>query len=162
MLKLTLTPDRVCGGCTACCKTHQIAFPESVKVAGKWCPYCKSGSGCIIYENRPVACVEFRCEWLKGMGEKDERPDQTKIVPDYVLDSQGPQNGILQLFEVTEGALGNATTRQWTSSALSHGICVSHLHLSGRRVFFAPVGRLDQNLRESAEHAGFEIGFWTD
>jgi hypothetical protein len=94
------------------------------------------------------------------MGNENERPDRTKIVPDYVLDPNGPKNGILQLLELTEGALGNTATKRWTQMALAHNICVSHLYLSGRRVFFAPLGTLDENLQDSVVQEGFEIGIW--
>ena len=41
-----------------------MGVPE-VKKDFEWCPHCNPGSGCTIYQNRPVRCRDFNCQWLK-------------------------------------------------------------------------------------------------
>lgn len=157
-MMLSLTSNRTCGSCTACCKTHDVKELGFEKVAGVWCKHCKPGSGCRIYKDRPSNCREFRCDWLKGVGADEERPDRSKVVLDYVVADDLPANGILQMWEVSEGALTNAFTRRWTEFAFSRQISVTHLYLSGRKVFFAPPGLLTIELQVAIQQGGFELG----
>jgi hypothetical protein len=69
-----------CGNCTMCCKL--LGIPEIEKPPSKWCPHCKVGEGCAIYETRPTSCQEFLCLWrLSPMGSREDlRPDKVKVV----------------------------------------------------------------------------------
>jgi len=91
---------RICGGCTACCKTHSVK--EIAKPAGEWCSHCLSDQ-CRIYETRPKGCRDFVCQWIKGFGENSERPDLVNIVVDMVTYEHVGMTVIL--FEVVKGAL---------------------------------------------------------
>lgn len=72
-------PDRQCGGCVVCCYT--TAVPELNKPVNVWCPHCDVGVGCTIYEQRPVACRDFECLWLKSPWMDDElRPDKCGVM----------------------------------------------------------------------------------
>jgi hypothetical protein len=53
---------RGCDGCTLCCKVMGVHALE--KTQGKWCPHCRVGSGCGIYETRPEECITFNCGYL--------------------------------------------------------------------------------------------------
>ncbi|MCX6786785.1 MAG: hypothetical protein NTU85_03160 [Candidatus Kaiserbacteria bacterium] len=129
--------QRICGGCTACCKS--IAVIEIDKPLGKWCQYCSIGRGCLMYAEKPASCTEFRCEWLKGFGEEKHRPDRTKIILDYTkLVKGGLPGGILQVWEVSEGSLGNAHVKKTTLFALENEIWVAHFPLRGSRSIFVP------------------------
>jgi hypothetical protein len=55
-------PVRGCDGCTLCCKVMKV--PTLDKPSGKWCPHCKTGTGCGIYETRPTECRIFICGYL--------------------------------------------------------------------------------------------------
>jgi hypothetical protein len=70
---------RNCDGCTLCCKI--IGIEELDNPAGTWCPHCKIGAGCAIYERRPKECRTFRCAYLVDPA-LDERwkPSESKIV----------------------------------------------------------------------------------
>lgn len=70
--------QRTCGGCTLCCKV--MAVDELGKPARAWCPHCRIGQGCGIYETRPKSCIDFRCAWLAGIGADNLRPDKSKVV----------------------------------------------------------------------------------
>ncbi len=98
-----MAEKRLCGGCTACCKTHPIL--EINNPARVWCPHCEISKGCKIYETRPQGCRDFACQWLMGGGADDERPDKVKVVVDY-LDIPG-FGEVTMIHEVTEGALQN-------------------------------------------------------
>lgn len=72
---------RSCGGCSACCKVLGIETPELTKPRGQWCPNCRPGQGCAIYESRPTVCRDFKCAWLAGESLGDEfRPDRLKVM----------------------------------------------------------------------------------
>lgn len=70
--------ERVCGGCTACCKT--LPVPSISKKAGVWCEHCELGRGCKVNDHKPNACRNFRCMWLLGAGGEADRPDKTGVV----------------------------------------------------------------------------------
>jgi Fe-S-cluster containining protein len=62
-----------------CCKV--LGITELQKPVGKWCPHCKIGKGCQIYETRPQECRTFHCAWLVDNRFSDIwRPDRSKIV----------------------------------------------------------------------------------
>ena len=72
-----------CGTCTACCKIMQVH--ELDKPANRWCPHCRIGRGCRIYEARPESCRAFECIWLRTQhGQKplahELRPDISRVV----------------------------------------------------------------------------------
>jgi len=51
------------------------------KPSGQWCPHCRPGKGCGIYENRPGECRAFHCDWLliESLG-PEWKPEKSKIV----------------------------------------------------------------------------------
>lgn len=111
-------PARSCGGCTACCKTHEIE--ELSKPANRWCPHCKVGSGCAIYADRPPSCRDFGCVWLNlpdALPEDDQRPDKLGVVfsifnmPEVTGDPEGKR---LRVFvnEVMEGRLNTKAAKR--------------------------------------------------
>jgi hypothetical protein len=53
---------RECDGCTLCCKVFTVH--ELAKPGNSWCPHCIRGTGCGIYERRPVDCATFQCGYL--------------------------------------------------------------------------------------------------
>jgi Fe-S-cluster containining protein len=65
-----------------CCKVLEIE--EISKPRGQWCPECKPGTGCTVYDKRPVPCREFQCIWLqmqsKGEWQPDLRPDKCRVM----------------------------------------------------------------------------------
>jgi hypothetical protein len=81
-------PAKTCGSCTFCCKVMGIA--ELAKPQGVWCPHCKPGRGCGIYEERPPSCRTFACQWLAEPDMPDIfKPDRSKVVLD--VDPSGPR-----------------------------------------------------------------------
>lgn len=135
-----LPNGRSCGDCTACCKALEVV--ELSKPTGKWCPHCSVGKGCNIYPKRPTSCQEFRCEWLKGFGEKQDRPDRMKVVLDYIRLPEGLPGGIFQMWELTEGSLKSPFVKRMTILALGGEIWVSHIPLHGRKKLFVPKSRI--------------------
>lgn len=74
-----MTAPRQCGTCTLCCKL--LGIHELEKPAGAWCPHCKPGRGCGIYDDRPASCRSFTCGWLADPSMPDQvRPDRCKVV----------------------------------------------------------------------------------
>ncbi len=74
-----IVPGRACGSCTLCCKVLEIG--ELSKPGGTWCPKCKVGKGCSIYDDRPKACRAFHCGYLIGAQLSEKwRPTTAKMV----------------------------------------------------------------------------------
>lgn len=128
---MTKHEELSCGSCTSCCKTHAVF--EIGKAAGRWCEHCDIGRGCNIYEKRPINCQKFRCEWLKGYG---KRPDRTKVVLDF--HTEGAMGEMLQMWEVSEGALERPYAEEITNECLSNNISVCRLYLDGRKEMIVP------------------------
>ena len=95
---------RNCGDCVACCVYLRIEDPELDKGGMQHCPHvmtdepevvgksvCYTGSGCRIQEKKPKTCSGFQCEWLKGHGAYEDRPDQSGILVDQ---SKGIENAV--------------------------------------------------------------------
>ena len=130
--------QRTCGECSECCKTHAII--ELKKRAGKWCGFRIKGQGCRIYQKRPIGCVDFQCQWLKGHGEDSDRPDRTGIVvdfSDFVLEAIGKIK-IVVLMEGRNGVFGEKYGKMLVSSYLNFGYLVLQKYLSGKEVVMVP------------------------
>lgn len=113
--------DRSCGGCTACCFTHEI--PIIRKPIGSWCTHCTI-SGCTIYDTKPAACTNYRCAWLKGVGTDADRPDRVNAVFDLVVRNPrlGPE--ALEVLEIVEGASTRAGLQAIIHAQLAKGLDV--------------------------------------
>lgn len=82
---------RSCGSCTLCCKVLRVEALD--KPAGAWCPSCRKGIGCEIYETRPGECRTFGCLWLADEHFPAEmKPERSKIV--IALESGGGRVGV--------------------------------------------------------------------
>jgi hypothetical protein len=72
-------PGRECGTCMLCCKV--MAIDELGKQPGVWCPNCKRGLGCRIYDTRPEECRTFFCHWMLEKNLPAEwKPERAKFV----------------------------------------------------------------------------------
>lgn len=75
---------RSCGPCQECCES--IAVRELSKPYHKRCVHqCESGCG--VYPTRPVSCREYACVWLVGGGNKEDRPDLSKVLVEANVES---------------------------------------------------------------------------
>jgi hypothetical protein len=46
-----------------------------------WCAHFRKGAGCGVYADRPRACADFSCYWLRAEGLDDRwRPDRARFV----------------------------------------------------------------------------------
>lgn len=138
--------SRSCGSCTACCGA--LAVRELEKRAHTPCLFCNEGAGCRIYERRPDGCRQFCCEWLKGFGAEEDRPDKTGVVLDFV---HGELGGVFQMWEVREGSFRHPVVLRAARLALQHGIPVMVSYASGTRAaFMTPPGyRLPEKIHWS-------------
>jgi len=71
---------RACGPCSLCCTVLRV--DELAKPAGRDCVHQRGAHGCGIHATRPGICRAYRCLWLQGGLEDDERPDRTGGVVD--------------------------------------------------------------------------------
>lgn len=68
---------RVCEPCSMCCiipEAQQIGKPAHTP-----CRHLQEGR-CSIYEIRPNQCAKYRCLWVQGQFEEDERPDKIGVI----------------------------------------------------------------------------------
>jgi hypothetical protein len=70
------TSQRKCGRCTKCCSVIEVR--EISKPGQQTCPN-ECADGCAIYATRPKSCRDFSCNWLRGEGVDEERPDKLGI-----------------------------------------------------------------------------------
>ena len=72
-------PERTCGDCGMCCKLMAVAAID--KAPHAWCGHFRKGAGCGIYAERPKACADYACYWLKAPNLDDRwRPDRARFV----------------------------------------------------------------------------------
>ncbi len=131
-------PERKCGGCTACCKALQVEEGDFLKPIHTWCPFCVVGTGCGNYATRFKVCRDFQCGYLKGLGDDEERPDRTKVIPDFHKEGLLHATGVLQLWEVSAGALTKRYAQGMTCLFVSMGIPVIHIPIHGGKTIFLP------------------------
>lgn len=94
--------ERKCGACTACC----VSLSIEGKAAGEPCPLLRAnGRGCGKYGDRPEVCQLFRCTWLNGEGDDDERPDRSGILAHASVNDMMKSIG-LNVVECWPGAFG--------------------------------------------------------
>jgi hypothetical protein len=152
---------RECGGCTACCKTHPI---ESIrKPQNAWCPECLKGKGCNIYATRPPVCAEFKCQWLLGFGNDNERPDKVRVVVDYhTMDAFKTE--VLMICEVSHGGLGHPFVGKALKYGFRLGKPVFVQYADGRqKAYFPkqpPSGVLSSEVFEACAQAGVEMSYY--
>ncbi|MET0295424.1 MAG: YkgJ family cysteine cluster protein [Phenylobacterium sp.] len=68
-----------CGECGLCCKLLGVKAID--KPQHSWCPHFKRAQGCRIYPERPQACADFVCYWLRAPNlDEAWRPDRSGFV----------------------------------------------------------------------------------
>ena len=72
---------RTCGDCVACC--IYLRIEELDKAGLDPCSFLADpGPGCGIYGWHPAVCKGYRCTWLDGHGEEEDRPDRSGVLID--------------------------------------------------------------------------------
>jgi Fe-S-cluster containining protein len=93
---------RVCGRCSLCCTVLRV--DELAKLGGVPCRALRSaeaGGGCGIHARRPDVCRAYRCLWLQGGLDEDDRPDRLGAVLDVVTAGASTR---LEIHEAEPGA----------------------------------------------------------
>ena len=127
---------RECGGCTACCKTHDV--PSINKPAFAWCESCAIGQGCTVYVSRPEECKTFRCQWLLGLGGASDRPDRVRIVVDYSRIKLLGNALVAQVWEVSGGALRRQPAKAMVRLLMAERFPILTISCDARQEFFFP------------------------
>jgi Fe-S-cluster containining protein len=78
-----------------------LRVDELSKPAGRDCIHQRGAAGCGIHEKRPAICRGYRCLWLQGGLEDDERPDRSGGIVDLESLGTGVQ---LAIREIRPGA----------------------------------------------------------
>ncbi len=78
--------ERSCGDCTLCCTVLRV--DELGKPGGVPCRHLRTGPpGCGIHPTRPRICRRYRCLWLQGGLEEQDRPDRLGAVLDLLTEA---------------------------------------------------------------------------
>ena len=119
---------RLCGGCTACCKTHEIR--ALAKPPAHWCPHCLPKQGCAIYAERPAECRSFACLWLRGYGPDRIRPDRSRVVLGTVdIMVRGRPLELVTMNELTPGSLAKPAGQEIVQQLLAGDAILMQLFL---------------------------------
>lgn len=101
--------ERTCGSCTACC--HSLVIEELDKPAFRDCPnQCGTSGGCGAYHDRPTSCRDFRCLWLDGHLDENDRPDKLGAIFTTTHDNQVGVHPLI--VEATPGGTTTPPVRQ--------------------------------------------------
>jgi Fe-S-cluster containining protein len=92
-------PERACGACSLCCTVLRV--DELAKLAGTPCVHQRPEGGCGVHPRRPAICRRYRCLWLQGGLEQDDRPDRLGAVLDLASRGGFPE---LVVHEASPGA----------------------------------------------------------
>ena len=146
--------NRICGGCTACCQTHPVK--ELGKPAQHPCLHCNSW-GCGIYSTRPRGCREFVCEWIKGVGKDDCRPDRTGVVLDF-QESPMLRRVVMTMWEYQPDSLKSDRIKDQTKDILAAAIIVIWIDYHGNKSLFTPPHEtLSRKVRRELFRQGIKI-----
>ena len=99
---------RSCGPCSACCEVLEVRALDLP--AWTRCPDQCADGGCGIYEDRPESCRPYRCSWLMGEMQEDERPDLVGVIVD---------EGLTQIFQVMWGDTARCVREVWEGASES-------------------------------------------
>jgi len=92
---------RACGECSACCTVLRVDALQ--KLGGTPCRHLRrDGPGCAIHPRRPGICRAYRCLWLQGGLDREDRPDRLGAVLDLITRGTSTQ---LEVHELAGGAL---------------------------------------------------------
>ena len=105
------TPERSCGGCTACCYTHSVDMDGVTTGFYSLCTHCTAGVGCAIYTKRPRSCQVYKCLWRSEDLPEMLRPDKSGIILD-VWPYEDLGANFLIVWEVTP----NSLERPWVKT----------------------------------------------
>lgn len=81
---------RQCGECTVCCTYLRISVLDKEGLTPchnlfEFAADGHTGGGCAVYDDKPSVCNQYICEWLRGHGADEDRPDRSGILADNVL-----------------------------------------------------------------------------
>lgn len=138
---------RTCGDCAACCKTHGVL--EIAKPQGVWCTHCHGHRSCAVYSTPtfPRECADFRCAWLDGAGDEEDRPDRLRVVETREqVRLRGYRLIWHTLLEVTAGALSKPAGQARVSVLGRAGGVVETIAMGGKRLILVPPGVLPPDI----------------
>jgi hypothetical protein len=100
----TYQTKRECGTCTLCCRLIGVASLN--KPEGEMCKHC-TGTGCGIYDQRPLGCRQWMCGWKRDedghMFGDELRPDRCG----FIIDPQEFRRGIPLLRIIVDDERGD-------------------------------------------------------
>jgi len=105
-----MTKKRDCGECKACCILPAIKEPTLDKPAGVRCKNLKKEDSacdsCTIYKDRPAPCAAFKCLWLRGFGDENDRPDKSKVMSYFHRADNGTWIYVMELADKAHKTTG--------------------------------------------------------
>lgn len=120
------------------------------------CSFCSVNKGCLIYEQRPAECRNFKCSWLIGKGgDQSQRPDKTGVVPVHEIIAEIGEIFLI-LTEFIPGALESEFVFRWVRNNLLHGNYTIVRPIAGKHLLYIP---RDAQMPTQEEHHFLE-NYW--
>src|SRR5260221_4568800 len=91
---------RSCGTCTLCCKLMSIYLDDGSESSdGRYCRHCDVNVGCRIYQDRPLECRIWACNWRRRDAAVPEamRPDKVGFVVHYNRNHDGGDTFVISI-----------------------------------------------------------------
>jgi hypothetical protein len=104
----TVTADRECGDCYACC--IHLGIEELKKYTGQTCKHLNGANPtkrCSIYASRPVACSGYFCLWRAGWGPEGLRPRDSGILVTGYDSERNPGSKVSMTVNVFDSKLAS-------------------------------------------------------
>jgi hypothetical protein len=146
---------RGCDGCTLCCKV--LAVTALAKPLNTWCPHCKVGGGCGIYETRPPDCRTFHCGYLvmPHLG-----PEWKPAVSHLIISSEGSyQRLTIHVDQARPDAWRRqpyyALIKEWSRKALSERKQVV-IKVGQRSIMLLPDRNVDLGVMDDDEQIAID------
>ena len=86
-----------------------LRVDELAKLGGRPCLHQRAEGGCGVHDQRPAVCRAYRCAWLEGAFEPEDRPDRLGAVPNF--QSRGDSVRLV-LRQLDGGAVGRSPRLQ--------------------------------------------------
>lgn len=117
---------RVCGNCQACCTT--LSVTDIAKPKHTRCP-SQCAAGCAVYASRPQSCRLYKCSWLEGHGQEDDRPDKSGVIMETVMFHQAGREHITVLiaFSTDPEPLRSEQIERLAGKVVKDSVCMIHL-----------------------------------
>lgn len=119
----------MCGSCTVCCHVAEVKEGIVQKPACQNCPFQDRGCKLFGQPQRPQVCQDFQCSWLRGYGDKNDRPDKSGVMVSVNHFNGGTWIMVMDLVQNAHRTTGKSIIKDIAQKVGLPVIIVAHKHL---------------------------------